>query len=191
MAFLTDILRVDFLKNFFFNSIFYLLIYSFLVIFFSSILITIYYHRKFNYPIILIKYVNGGINEIQKGIIGGYSKNSVGGKDFYIMNKYLFWTKKKIFLNDIDETKTDNQGNIYLLKISEDTYQQVYVKIDDEKKSLLIEPLQNEIITSVKNYLLMASSMFDKNRLSAWAIVFIAFIIMVIAHLTFLFIVRK
>jgi hypothetical protein len=61
-----------------------------------------------------------------------------------------------------------------------------------EKEVILLqEPIPTQRLIAAKNGIMMTDDLLGKNRLTAWVITIIAFLIMVVAQIIFLYITRK
>lgn len=132
---------------------------------------------------------------------GGIKNNKLGERDFHIKHRKQFW--KKIFLGDMPRFDiADGNNTLRFLKEGDGTDLQQYEEIFIEKKyvtdgekeyevKLLATPIPTRFKLAAKNHLLTTERLLDKNKLNAWTITIIAFIIMAVVQIAFLYFTRK
>lgn len=142
-----------------------------------------------------------GIRDESNDFHGGIKKNKIGERDFHIKHKRFFW--KKIFLGEMpDFSKADVNNRLYFIKEGDGTDLQQYDKtlvtrkiITDGNETKEVKLLATPVPTShkirAKNHLMMTDNLLDTKKLTAWTITIIAFIIMAVVQIAFLYFTRK
>jgi hypothetical protein len=164
-----------------------------------------WYKKKitFNVPVKLIKYLENGTKKELNGLLGG--KQLVGGvQSFMIMmpkqrKPFNLGYMPNFSLADADNKLafiTSGDGTLWQ-QIKEELVTKEIIEVIDEQEtkkieiSLLLKPIPTEIKTKTINDMLGWRAILDKNKLSAWTITIVGFVIMVIAHLISLYIQTK
>lgn len=155
----------------------------------------------YKFPVGLIETrENGGIKEID-GLKGGYVKNKTGVRDFEVKHGKYFWQRKKLGFSP-DPTQTDLDGKFTFIKIGDgSSFQQVkktlvtHRVIDNGEEKiqyeLLVEPIPTDVKTATINQIHATENLLDKNRLTAYGITILGFVIMVIVQIAFLWFVHR
>lgn len=168
----------------------------------------------YTYPVTLTTYYDNGTSKTRTGLKGGRFINNSGVNDFKIKIPRS-WKKKELGVTpnfskaDADDTLhfiTSGDGSIWqqvelkleiseqIQKVGEDgnpIFDEEGNPILTDSFSLILKPIGADIKVATVNALKNWSEIVNKNKITVMTITFIAFIIMVIAHLISLYIQTK
>lgn len=165
--------------------------------------------KTFVIPVTLLKLRVDGSHKENPNLLGGVKQNKVGVKDFEVKIPGQ-WKKHKLgYIPDFSKAGADDricfvqQGDGTLWQQCEKklvTYKDVVNVITDDKGvqteetvryKLLIEPIPTDVKTATINNIHAVRNMLDRNKVTVYAIGVIAFVIMAIVQIAFLYFTTK